>query len=201
MKRSVTIRVLTAVMQKIQAGGQFTGVRNIFVFANRYAPSNVELYYNDYNEWYNVKINGIIQLLEDVKNTQGARIDGMGMQGHYQTEKSPSADEFERAARTFARIVGKVQVTELDMAASASYDGTDATRDEEFDRQAKRYQKLYQAMQKLKADGVNISGMTVFRRQTMWAEHRMEPENSVRCCLMTIMRQNLRTGFLWRSSI
>ena len=135
---------------------------NAFVFANRYAPSNVELYYNDYNEWYNVKINGIIQLLEDVKNTQGARIDGMGMQGHYQTEKSPSADEFERAARTFARIVGKVQVTELDMAASASYDGTDATRDEEFDRQAKRYQKLYQSMQKLKADGVNISGMTVW---------------------------------------
>lgn len=135
---------------------------NAFVFANRYAPSNVELYYNDYNEWYNVKINGIIQLLEDVKNTQGARIDGMGMQGHYQTEKSPSADEFERAARTFARIVGKVQVTELDMAASASYDGTDATRDEEFDRQAKRYQKLYQTMQKLKADGVNISGMTVW---------------------------------------
>lgn len=76
--------------------------------------------------------------------------------------KSPSADEFERAARTFARIVGKVQVTELDMAASASYDGTDATRDEEFDRQAKRYQKLYQVMQKLKADGVNISGMTVW---------------------------------------
>ena len=53
-------------------------------------------------------------------------------------------------------------MTELDMAASASYDGTDATRDEEFDRQAKRYQKLYQTMQKLKADGVNISGMTVW---------------------------------------
>ena len=98
-------------------------------------------------------------------------------------------------------------MTELDMAASASYDGTDATRDEEFDRQAKRYQKLYQAMQKLKADGVNISGMTVWGvvdkyswlQTAMWAEHRMEPENSVRCCLMTIMRQNLRTGFLWRN--
>ncbi len=63
-------------------------ILNAFTYANKYMPASVELYYNDYNEWFVNKRGGIVQLLKDVKAKEGARIDGMGMQGHYQDRKS-----------------------------------------------------------------------------------------------------------------
>ncbi len=58
---------------------------NAFRYANQYMDPAVELYYNDYNEWFTAKRAGIVQLLKDVQEAEGTRIDGMGMQGHYQT--------------------------------------------------------------------------------------------------------------------
>lgn len=137
-------------------------ILNAFIYANRYMPANVELYYNDYNEWFTNKRNGIVQLLKDVKAAEGARIDGMGMQGHYQTNGSPTADEFEAAARAYCEVVGKVQVTELDMAASSSYDGTSATLKAEYERQAKRYQEIYTSIRRLKEEGYKVGNITIW---------------------------------------
>lgn len=137
-------------------------ILNAFIYANRYMPANVELYYNDYNEWFTNKRNGIVQLLKDVKAAEGARIDGMGMQGHYQTEGSPTAEEFEAAARAYCEVVGKVQVTELDMAASSSYDGTSATLKAEYERQAKRYQEIYTSIRRLKEEGYKVGNITIW---------------------------------------
>ena len=109
-------------------------ILNAFTYANKYMPASVELYYNDYNEWFVNKRNGIVQLLKDVKAAEGARIDGMGMQGHYQTGGSPTVEEFEAAARAYCEVVGQIQVTELDMAASSSYDGTKGTLAAEYER-------------------------------------------------------------------
>ncbi len=137
-------------------------ILNAFIYANRYMPANVELYYNDYNEWFTNKRNGIVQLLKDVKAAEGARIDGMGMQGHYQTNGSPTAEEFEAAARAYCEVVGKVQVTELDMAASSSYDGTSATLKAEYERQAKRYQEIYTSIRRLKEEGYKVGNITIW---------------------------------------
>jgi len=60
---------------------------NAFRYANKYAPDYVELYYNDYNECTPLKSNGIIKLLETVKAADGTRIDGMGLQGHYDLDQ------------------------------------------------------------------------------------------------------------------
>ena len=75
-----------------------------------------------------LKSEGIAQLLKDVKAAEGTRIDAVGMQGHYQTAGSPSAQEFITAAKKYAAIVGKVQITELDFGVSDAYDGTDKTK-------------------------------------------------------------------------
>ena len=72
---------------------------NAFRFANKYVPADVELYYNDYGDCSALKSEGIAQLLKDVKAAEGTRIDAVGMQGHYQTAGSPSAQEFITAAR------------------------------------------------------------------------------------------------------
>ena len=135
---------------------------NAFRYANQYMDPNVELYYNDYNEWYTAKQAGIEQLLKDVQEAEGTRIDGMGMQGHYQTAGSPTMKEFATAARAYAAIVGQVQITELDMKASSAYDGTAATREKEFKTQGERYKELYDTVKSLREEGVNISNITLW---------------------------------------
>ena len=137
-------------------------ILNAFRYANQYMDPDVELYYNDYNEWFSNKRAGIEQLLKDVQEADGTRIDGMGMQGHYQTSNSPTVEEFAKAARAYAEIVGQVQITELDMKASSRYDGTAATRDEEFALQGQRYRELYDTVKSLREEGVNITNITLW---------------------------------------
>ncbi len=132
---------------------------NAFRYANKYAPADLELYYNDYNETGFSKRRKIVTLIETVKAAEGTRIDGMGMQGHY-SASSPDTMEFMDAAREYAEAAGSVQITEWDLAASDKYDGTAATRQEEYIRQAKKYLTLYSAIQSLREQGVNVTGFT-----------------------------------------
>ena len=138
---------------------------NAFKFANKYAPADVDLYYNDYNDSTPSKVKGICALLQAVKDAEGApgvgtRIDGMGMQGHYGPDY-PSMANLESAVRAYSAIVDQVQFTELDIKAGKLYDGTVKTRDAEYLRMAKQYQTIYEKLKELDAeDGINISGIT-----------------------------------------
>ncbi|MCR5419351.1 MAG: endo-1,4-beta-xylanase [Lachnospiraceae bacterium] len=133
-----------------------------FRFANLYAPADLELYYNDYNECDSGKAQGILQLLSDVKSAEGTRIDGFGMQGHY-TVNAPSAEQIEKNARAYAEAVGKIMLTELDVKVSAQFDGSVEKLPEEYDRQAAYYASIYETMKKLNAEsGITVSGITVW---------------------------------------
>ncbi len=135
---------------------------NAFKFANKYAPANVELYYNDYNDCTPGKVEGIVKLLEDVKAGEGTRIDGMGMQGHYDNEY-PTTDQFVDAASKYGAVVGKIMLTEVDFKSSKAYDGTAATLQGEYGRQAYRYKALYDAMKKVDQNGLaDVTGFTVW---------------------------------------
>lgn len=130
-----------------------------FRWANKYAPASLELYYNDYNDCVPSKVEGIVKLLEAVKAAEGTRIDGMGMQAHHNID-SPSVEQVEAAVRAYCAVVGKVQWTELDIKASSSYDGTDATREEEYNKMAYRYKAYYDVLKKLDAEnGIEVSGI------------------------------------------
>ena len=130
-----------------------------FQWANKYAPASLELYYNDYNDCVPSKVEGIVKLLEAVKAAEGTRIDGMGMQAHHNID-SPSVEQVDAAVRAYCAVVGKVQWTELDIKASSSYDGTDATREEEYNKMAYRYKAYYDVLKKLDAeDGIEVSGI------------------------------------------
>ncbi|MDE7223310.1 MAG: endo-1,4-beta-xylanase, partial [Acetatifactor sp.] len=132
-----------------------------FQFANQYAPADVELYYNDYNEADNKKMAGIVKLLSDVKEAEGTRIDGMGMQGHYNMF-NPGISDIERAIRAYAEVVGKVMYTEFDMKVSGDI-SNDASREKEYLAQGERYHDIYQLLKKLDAeDGIDIGGFTVW---------------------------------------
>lgn len=134
---------------------------NAFLYANRYAPADLKLYYNDYNETLIMKVKGIVDMIAEIKATEGTRIDGMGMQAHISTS-GPSVMAFSDAARAYAEAAGSVQITELDMNSSGNYDGTDETRDAEYEKHATRYKSLYNIILKLREQGVNIDGITTW---------------------------------------
>lgn len=134
---------------------------NAFKYANKYAPANVELYYNDFGETDNTKCEGIVKLINDVKSADGTRLDALGMQAHYNVDGF-SAAQFKSVAKKYAQAAGKVQLTELDFKASSTYDGTAATKESEYTKMAYCHKNLYEAIKALKEEGANVSGITVW---------------------------------------
>lgn len=134
---------------------------NAFKYANKYAPNDVELYYNDFGETDNTKCEGIVKLINDVKSAEGTRLDAFGMQAHYNVDGF-SAAQFKSVAKKYAQAAGKVQLTELDFKASSTYDGTAATKESEYTKMAYCHKNLYEAIKALKAEGANVSGITVW---------------------------------------
>lgn len=134
---------------------------NAFKYANKYAPKDVELYYNDFGETDNTKCEGIVKLINDVKSAEGTRLDALGMQAHYNVDGF-SAAQFKSVAKKYAAAAGKVQLTELDFKASSTYDGTAATKESEYTKMAYCHKNLYEAIKALKKEGANVSGITVW---------------------------------------
>lgn len=140
-------------------------ILNAFRYANKYAPAELELYYNDYNECDTFKMKGIEALLTAVKEAEGApgegtRISAMGMQGHY-SMTTPSFDRVELAIKRYAAIVGSVQITEFDLKARDGYDGSEKAKQEEYEKQATRYRVLYNVMKNLnQKENIQITGIT-----------------------------------------
>jgi len=140
---------------------------NAFKYANKYAPADLELYYNDYNECSINKKNGIIELLRAVKAEEGApgegtRLTAMGMQGHYGMS-SPSDTEIYTAIKDYGREVGKVQITELDISASDDYDGSEEKKEEEYEKLRKRYNLIYYEIK-----SANLEEYVDFEGITFW---------------------------------
>ena len=131
-----------------------------FRYANKYAPADLDLYYNDYNDLDMLKVLGMVQLIQDVQNAPGTRIDGMGMQGHYSAGELLRS-KFESSAKKFLQTGVKVMITEWDMNAGDRYDSEDPlSKATEYNRQAHRYEEVYNALKDLKAEGYDIAGFT-----------------------------------------
>lgn len=87
-------------------------IRKAFEFAAEADP-NAQLFYNDYNECDPVKRDRIYNLVKGMKDA-GIKVDGIGMQGHYNIY-GPSEKDFEDALVKFSSLVDHVHITELDI--------------------------------------------------------------------------------------
>jgi endo-1,4-beta-xylanase len=83
-----------------------------FRLAQKYAP-NTELYYNDYNIENPQKRAGAIEQIKKIQ-AAGVRIDGVGIQGHWQINKVPFK-YIEESINEFSKLGIKVMFTELDI--------------------------------------------------------------------------------------
>ena len=77
------------------------------------ADSKTDLYYNDYNLCNAKKRKGAVELVKNLQKN-GAKIDGVGEQGHWNLT-SPSLDEIEQTILDFSALGVKVAITELDI--------------------------------------------------------------------------------------
>ena len=98
-----------SVLYKI-AGEDF--IRKAFEYA-READPDALLFYNDYNETNPMKCERICQMVRRMR-AEGVPIDGIGMQGHYNTVY-PTEELLDAAIRKYKEVVGHIHVTELDV--------------------------------------------------------------------------------------
>ena len=128
------------------------------------------LCYNDYNAFEPVKREAIISLLKKLQAEN--LVDTMGMQGHY-VINSMDVSLCETAARAYAALGLKLQVTELDIHCNSD--------DNAHNRKlAQLYGDYFTMLKKLKEEGVDIeavtfwgvtdadSWLTGFRRETSY---------------------------------
>lgn len=87
-------------------------IAKAFEYAHEADP-NAELYYNDYTLEYAAKREGVVRLVKDLQS-KGIRIDGVGIQGHWNT-REPSIKELEMFIDAVGALGVKVMVTELDV--------------------------------------------------------------------------------------
>ena len=85
-----------------------------FQYAHEADP-DVELYYNDYGMNVKGRRDGVVKLVNSLKE-RGLRIDAVGMQGHMGMDY-PDIKEFEESMLAFAATGVKVMITEWDMSA------------------------------------------------------------------------------------
>ncbi|MDE5883464.1 MAG: endo-1,4-beta-xylanase [Oscillospiraceae bacterium] len=133
--------------------GDQSYIKKAFTYARKYAPENCKLFYNDYNEYSENKLNyiqsDILQELVDNK-----LIDGMGMQSHIGMS-SPSIAQYESALRSYAAMGLEIQITELDIALRSN-------SDEDLLALAERYRECFDMFKRVKNDGVNLSAVVLW---------------------------------------
>lgn len=133
-------------------------ILNAFRFANKYAPADVQLAYNDYNCYAPNKRDAIANLIDLIKATPGARIDVLGMQSHVKINypRIRGDNSFEAAVHKYLSKGVDVQITELDIAnAKQPYSPY------KLKNVYKEYFKMF--IENRKVDGKNgISGVTIW---------------------------------------
>ncbi|HBI73001.1 MAG TPA: glycoside hydrolase [Lachnospiraceae bacterium] len=136
-------------------------VEKAFEYARKYADPEVKLFYNDYNTEQVIKMNAIIDLVQDLKSK--GLIDGIGLQSHIGID-SPSIADIENSIRKYAELGLEIHITELDMYLTDN-------SEEAFAKQASRYKRLFLVLQHLKKQNLaNITNVTFWglSDETSW---------------------------------
>ena len=87
-------------------------IEQAFRIANELLPDS-KLIYNDYSMWVPGRRNGAIKLVQDLRD-KGLRIDGVGMQAHYNMTW-PGRDDLRNALEAYRDAGIEVWITEMDI--------------------------------------------------------------------------------------
>lgn len=117
--------------------GDNSFVEKAFTYARKYAPEGCDLYYNDYNEYWDHKRDCIYKMCKSLYDK--GLLDGVGMQSHIPANATGFAgtDSYIEAMKKYLSIGCDVQITELDISVeSGKYTAQ---------QQADKYQAIFKA--------------------------------------------------------
>ena len=97
-------------------------IAKAFEFAAKYAGPNCLLFYNDYNAADPAKRDRIFNMVKKMKEEYGVRVDGIGMQGHYNVF-GPTPEDIEAAVSKYKTLVKHIHFTEIDIRANEEMGG------------------------------------------------------------------------------
>ena len=99
----------------VQVYGNNSFVEKAFTYARKYAPEGCDLYYNDYNEYWDHKRDTIYNMCKSLY--EKGLLDGVGMQSHVPANATDFAgtDSYIEAMKKYLSIGCDVQITELDI--------------------------------------------------------------------------------------
>ncbi|MBR7038204.1 MAG: endo-1,4-beta-xylanase [Oscillospiraceae bacterium] len=125
----------------VQVYGNNSFIEKAFTYARKYAPEGCDLYYNDYNEYWDHKRDCIYNMCKNLYSK--GLLDGVGMQSHVPANATGFAgtDSYIEAMEKYLSIGCDVQITELDISlldgsGNVAYNYTD---------QANKYKAIFQA--------------------------------------------------------
>ncbi|MBT2759551.1 endo-1,4-beta-xylanase [Mesobacillus foraminis] len=150
-----------------------------FKTANRYAGKDAKLYINDYNTEVEPKRTHLYNLVKELVD-KGVPIDGVGHQSHIQIGW-PSLQDIETSINMFADLGLDNQITELDVSLYGwpprpAYPTYDAIPASEFERQAVRYNDLFELYERLGDKISNVTFWGIADNHT-WLNDRAEQYN------------------------
>lgn len=161
---------------------QITGtdyIKVAFETARKYGGEDAKLYINDYNTEVEVKRDLLYGLVKELLD-QGVPIDGVGHQAHIQIGW-PSIQQIEDSINLFASLGLDNQITELDVSLYGwpprpAYPTYGEIPDSEFERQAVRYNALFELYEKLDNKISNVTFWGIADNHT-WLDDRAEQYN------------------------
>ena len=131
---------------------------NAFRYANKYAPKDVVLVYNDYGCASPQKCKAICNLVDHLKSVPDARIDAVGMQSHVGMDTPVTGyNSFETSVHAFFDHDVDVQITELDIA-----NGQKKYSPIMLKAKYKEFFKMFLANKKTKDKKHGITGVTIW---------------------------------------
>ena len=121
----------------VQIYGSNAFVEKAFTYARKYAPEGCQLYYNDYNEYWDHKRDAIYSMCKSLY--EKGLLDGIGMQSHINTDYDgfSGVSAYTTAMKKFLSIGCDVQITELDI--------TMENGKYTLQQQADKYKAIFQA--------------------------------------------------------
>jgi len=161
---------------------QITGtdyIKVAFETARKYGGEDAKLYINDYNTEVEAKRDLLYGLVKELLD-EGVSIDGVGHQAHIQMGW-PSIQQIEDSINLFASLGLDNQITELDVSLYGwpprpAYPTYEEIPDSEFERQAVRYNALFELYEKLDNKISNVTFWGIADNHT-WLNDRAEQYN------------------------
>lgn len=125
----------------VQVYGNNSFVEKAFTYAREYAPEGCDLYYNDYNEYWDHKRDTIYKMCKSLY--EKGLLDGVGMQSHIPANATGFAgtDSYIEAMKKYLSIGCDVQITELDISILDDKGNTAYT----YQQQADKYKAIFKA--------------------------------------------------------